>query len=67
MKHATPEFFERNEFCSEPCDECNRIDQEELAAGISHQEIVTRALNLALAAVEREEKLDGESGDVGEG
>lgn len=54
-KHATPEFFERNGFCSEKCEECRRLDQAELDAGLTKDEVVNRAMNLALAALEREE------------
>jgi hypothetical protein len=58
--HATPEFFERNGFCSEDCEECNRIDQANLAAGMSPGEIVNRAMNLALAAIEREQEQEND-------
>lgn len=58
MTHATPEFFDRNQFCSEKCEECMRLDREELDAGLTHEEVINRALNLALAAVEREQETD---------
>jgi hypothetical protein len=60
MSHATPEFFERNGFCTEPCEECNRMDQDDLASGMAPEEVINRAMNLALAAVEREQEEKGE-------
>jgi hypothetical protein len=50
-EHTDPEFEERYHFCRTECAECDRLDREEMANGMTLEERNAEAVGNVLAAL----------------
>ena len=52
--HAEPNHYERYGFCRVGCEECDRLDHEEMGQGMPTAEALSRGVMLALVAIDGE-------------
>lgn len=52
--HADAEFQSRNGFCRTDCDECDRLDREELAGVATSPDVLAKAFDMAVEAAVNE-------------
>lgn len=57
LPHVDPVFYQENGFCRMEfglCGECDRLDELDRRAGITHPEVMANAIALVVAALRRE-------------